>query len=219
MCHVIFDLDGTLIDSAPSILTSLEYSLSQNSIKAICPLTADIIGPPLEVTLKKVTGIEDKESIAKLVSCFKEIYDNEGFKSSLPYSGADLMLSKLSNAGINIHLATNKRIIPTNKILNYFSWNKYFSLVYANDMAGINCKSKYEMIALMLADARFTNKKVLYVGDLYADYQASDRNNIGFVFAKWGYEKQFFDCQLTASHMEDLERILLNYFMQNNLEK
>jgi len=208
--HVIFDLDGTLIDSAPSILKCLKLALSQNKIDPIIPLTYKIIGPPLDVTLKKVTGISDSLIVNNLIDCFKEAYDRNGYKASVPYHGIAEMLERLSVSGIQIHLATNKRIAPTKKILEYFSWDLFFNSVYALDVGDVKFKSKAEMLASIVKEKNLGSFNALYVGDINADYEAAQKSEMQFIFAEWGYEKKGdFQYLFSASDAEDLTQKIL----------
>ena len=61
---VIFDLDGTLVDSAPSILLCLAEALASQGIAPIFPLSSSLIGPPLHETLRNISGCKDDDTIA-----------------------------------------------------------------------------------------------------------------------------------------------------------
>ena len=208
--HIIFDLDGTLIDSAPSILKCLETVLLNKNIKPISPLTYKIIGPPLDITLRKITGIDDVAFINSLIDSFKEIYDLDGYKESIPYDGIEQALNDIKNSGAQIHLATNKRIIPTKRILEYFSWDIFFNSVYALD-AGLNkFKNKSEMLGAILCEKNIDPLLAIYIGDINADFEAANINKIPFIFAEWGYEKKgVFNYPLAVSHARDLAKKLL----------
>ena len=209
--HVIFDLDGTLIDSAPSILKCLTLALRQNKIDPVTPLTNQIIGPPLDVTLKRVTGITDNSIINNLINCFKNAYDSDGYKDSVPYHGVEDMLRKIAGSGIDVYLATNKRILPTRKILEHFSWAPFFNSVYALDVGDIKFNSKSEMLASMVKGQNLDPLCSIYVGDINADYEAAQKSNMQFIFAEWGYEKSgIFEYPLTASSVSDLTEKILN---------
>ena len=203
--NIVFDLDGTLIDSAPSILKCLDLSLNQHDISPIIPLTYKVIGPPLEVTLKKLTGITDPSIIKSLINCFRDVYDAEGYKVSVPYEGVDQMLLQLGSSGASIHLATNKRITPTIKILEHFSWHSLFETVYAIYVGDVSFKSKTHMLAALLRDKALDPANTIYVGDINADYQAADKNGMQFIFAEWGYEKKGeYQYPLSATDIQDL---------------
>jgi phosphoglycolate phosphatase len=68
---IIFDLDGTLADSSPSILASFHEAFQSQGVRPVSPLTSDIIGPPLGQALDQLLGRVDPALRAKLTQAFK----------------------------------------------------------------------------------------------------------------------------------------------------
>jgi phosphoglycolate phosphatase len=122
---LIFDLDGTLIDSSASILAGFAAALDDLKIAPKLPLTATVIGPPLHETLANLTGSSDAGLIDSLTSSFKNYYDTEGYKATTVFSGVDEMLKQMHAAGAALHIATNKRLLPTHLILKHLGWGDY----------------------------------------------------------------------------------------------
>jgi phosphoglycolate phosphatase len=209
--HVILDLDGTLIDSAPSILKCLESTLNFYQLKPLFPLNNLVIGPPLELTFQKLTGIKNLLVIDELIDFFKNLYDVDGYKDSIPYDGISQLLRELSSLNFFVYLATNKRIVPTKKILEHLLWSNYFDAVYAFDTGTIKFKSKAEMLSSILKDNNVDTVSAVYVGDINSDYEAAQKNKIKFIFANWGYEEKLL-CKypIVASNPGNLTQILLN---------
>ena len=131
--HIIFDLDGTLIDSSSSILKSFSRVFRANSIVPSKPMNSSIVGPPLLEILELLSEITDKEKLNSLAEEFKSDYDYEGYKGSKVFSGINEMLLALKEHNFNIYIATNKRIFPTNKIISHCNWNNIFNGVYSLD--------------------------------------------------------------------------------------
>ena len=110
---VLFDLDGTVIDSYPGIQKAFDcayfkiYSVTnQISIKPF-------IGPTMDRILVKVNGETDETRIEEFVRVFKVFYDTEYFKLSVLYKGMRVLLKDLYNRGIKLFIVTNKRQKPT----------------------------------------------------------------------------------------------------------
>ena len=184
---VIFDLDGTLIDSQESILLSIEAALEEIGFESVVPLTKELIGPPLLETLSVICGTNDPVRISMVAAKFKEIYDAEGYKHSLSYDGVDELLGCLQAEGYGVCLVTNKRKVPTEKILEYFDWRKHFSYVYTIDSAGLPFKNKTEAIAKLLQVSGIDPAHAVYVGDRHEDYEAATNNNMQCLLVQWGY--------------------------------
>lgn len=184
---IIFDLDGTLIDSAPSILAGFEHVLKVNSIEPLVPLTSSLIGPPLIPTLKMLGVVNDETKLLQMAGQFKDFYDHEACLLSQPYDAVDDGLKKLGEVGYELHIATNKRYIPTRNILKYLGWDGLFTSVYTLDKDGACFNSKSEMIERQLKDFGLSADQAVYVGDRSEDMEAAQNNQLGFVGVSWGY--------------------------------
>jgi phosphoglycolate phosphatase len=184
---LLFDLDGTLIDSAPSILAGFRAAFQEAGIEPVVPLTSAIIGPPLMQTLGHLTGGSAPLVLAALAEGFKRHYDNEGYKETVIFPGVADMLERLAGLDLAMHIATNKRLLPTERILEFFGWRPWFRTVYAADMPGRNFKSKGSMVAAQLADLRLEKATACYIGDRQEDREAAEENGLAFIAACWGY--------------------------------
>jgi len=188
---VIFDLDGTLIDSSPGILESFEGAFSALNIELQRPLNSSIIGPPLFESLKLLSGLSDTSVLNKLAEHFKLYYDSEGYKKTIIYPGIDIMLADIRFLNkFNIYIATNKRILPTRKILNFLNWDSLFDETYALDSFTPHLVSKGKLIAKILDDKNISNKNVIYIGDREDDELAAKENKIFFEMVSWGFDKK-----------------------------
>jgi phosphoglycolate phosphatase len=76
--HVLFDFDGTLVDSAPAILTTFAQVLQAHGLQACCSIDDSLIGPPLRQTLQTLCGSSDVQLLDTLASSFRDIYDMSG---------------------------------------------------------------------------------------------------------------------------------------------
>jgi phosphoglycolate phosphatase len=188
--NIIFDLDGTLIDSAEAILESLKRAFEITGNKPILEMDTSLIGPPLVETIVKLLGTNELYRITPILNEFKLYYDEYGFKQSTYFVGIPELLNELVSNGHYLYIATNKRFIPTNKILNYFKWEKYFLQFYTLDTFNPNVKSKTELLTKILDLNNFKLADTIYVGDRNEDDIAAKYNNLNFMMAKWGYEKK-----------------------------
>lgn len=206
---LLFDLDGTLIDSSTGILRSLEDALAYEGLIPILPLEASLIGPPLHSILQKISGVVDPQVLDRLASSFKAYYDGARCLEVIPFPGIETMLAKLTNIGIHLYIVTNKRTFPTQRILDYLGWNSFFNLVYSIDTFDSPLPNKESLIARLLIDANLDATQCAYVGDREEDRLAACANNLEFYWAAWG-----FDAACYRDHV--VEGVLLEY---TDLEK
>jgi phosphoglycolate phosphatase len=187
---VIFDLDGTLIDSAPSILACFAATLAAQGIKPTVPLTEALIGPPLRETLSKLSGVRDEVQLGTMIEEFKQHYDVTGYKATVTFAGIDSMLNDLHDAGFRLHIATNKRLRPTRLILGHLGWATLFGAVYASDSRTPSFSSKSEMLSVLIESEGLSPDQAIYVGDRSDDWKAATDNTLGFIAAVWGYRDE-----------------------------
>jgi phosphoglycolate phosphatase len=186
---VAFDFDGTLIDSAPSILSGMRYALDKNKIPPIVPLDPDIIGPPLRITLSRISGSTDASLLTQLIADFKHGYDSSGFRDTVAYQGIPELLNRLHGDGCRLYLATNKRGIPTRLILDYLGWHSWFSAVYCLDEHP-DCIDKTQLLGKLLLENRLVPSTTPYVGDTESDASAAIHHHMPYLHVAWGYGRQ-----------------------------
>ena len=185
---VIFDLDGTLIESAPSILNGLEVAIKKSGLLPALPLESSLVGPPLKDTLTKLVGDQLDVDLDVLASDFKAYYDTFGFKESKVYPGVQDMLNQLKKFNVSLYLATNKRLEPTLKIIDYLGWTSLFDGVYAIDkFATSHFSNKATMIGALIQAESIEKAHAIYVGDRIEDHEASAINGVATILVNWGY--------------------------------
>ena len=213
---VIFDLDGTLIDSSVSILEAYQAAFDHVGCKLMRPLTDSIIGPPLDETLSTLTGGADPVTREALVSAFKAHYDDLGFKKTSVFDGILQLLDETKAKGVPMYIATNKRIAPTLSIISYLGWSKYFSGVFALDSFATRLCNKGQLISRVLATEGLNPASTLYVGDREEDALAAEQAHVRFEKALWGYGintvgSDIGDSRLLIEHFKSRLQLLTGY--------
>lgn len=188
MRAVLFDLDGTLVDSSNGILSSLAAAFEKTGCKPIIPFSSEIIGPPLVETISLLSGSSDPLLLDRLSESFKVHYDTVGVNQTIPFPGVEQMLQSLVAAEISLHIATNKRQSPASRIIEVMGWSAMFELVLSPDSVNPVLPSKAAILAKLLAETTLQAKDCLYIGDRLDDYNAALEIGIPFALAEWGFE-------------------------------
>ena len=184
--NFIFDLDGTIIDSRRSIQRALVYVFNEAGI-ANKDLIEDIkIGPPLDQIIKNVCPESSSNSIRQVKDLFVKTYDEMYCTDCSLYEDAGEVLHQLSEKR-DLHLVTNKRSKPTEKILEHFGISHLFSSVTACDSQGGTFIPKSESLNHMIKCLRIDRRNCYYLGDTEGDATACLESGIDFLFAAWGY--------------------------------
>jgi phosphoglycolate phosphatase len=184
---VIFDLDGTIIDSNDAILASLKYAFDICNVIPSAPLEATLVGPPLQQLLSRLAPQLSADQEKLLISSFIEHYDESCAKNSKLYDGVYLQLQTLYKHGLTLAIATNKRSVPTAKILQYNKIDCLFSAVLSPDSLNHRILNKEDMIIQILDLCQMLPSSTLYIGDTEGDFAAARAACVHFGYASWGY--------------------------------
>lgn len=184
---VLFDLDGTVIDSYNGIQSAFDKAYLQVYGTANTVSIKSIIGPPIGEILVRLNKEHDPKKVEAFVSAFKSHYDTSEFKRSTLYEGMEGLLQKLKELGVKQYIATNKRLAATKLILDYLSITNYFHAVYSSDSKQPSYASKQEMVEDILKTESLDPSTMILVGDTYQDEIAAKFNNIRFVYANYGF--------------------------------
>lgn len=184
----LFDLDGTLIDSSPEIIKTYNTVFIKNNITPSREVSEDIIGPPLRDTMSNLIPSEEESKIDKIIKDFISLYDNKFCTESSLYDGVYETLDRLSKKN-RLILITNKRFIPTKKILHSNGIINFFEKYFSVDTKSRSSFNKSSLIKNVMQEMKLDPKKTVYIGDTKGDLNASKDNNIDFIFAEYGYGK------------------------------
>jgi phosphoglycolate phosphatase len=181
---IIFDFDGTLVDSEITI-----YKCFQTITNYLAPERIDyakniLIGPPLRDTASEILGPSRQDQLNEFVKLFIEMHDEHAIENTQPYPGVIDTLKKLSSKGILMAVATNKRHAPTINLIKHFNWQEYFTFIECSDSKS-QIRNKDEMIQEILKNNNFN--KGLFVGDTLNDGLSANLNQLPFILASYGY--------------------------------
>ena len=184
---ILFDLDGTLIDSAPTILNALEKTLKVKGVSPCRALSNDLIGPPLRDIVNQLVGLQNPDLINELIDEFKHQYDGTYCMQALLYPGVRDVLAELVDRCVRLFVVTNKRALPTMKILKANCLLDYFDGVYSPDSLSPSADAKSKLIRHVVELNNIEIYNTGYVGDKDEDFLAASVNKLEFFYAKWGY--------------------------------
>ena len=207
----IFDFDGTLVDSEALIReTFLKVT------KKIVPHRLEfakkiLIGPPLKETSIKILGNKHGKFLDEFINDFIKSHDKDVLIQTKAYENVYVTLNKLFQMGHKIAIATNKRKIPTIKIINYLGWDKFFLTVECSD-SEIKIRGKENMIkSIIKKDNDFND--AIFVGDTPGDGFVANLYKLKFIKANYGYgyNEEWSKVKIfkTINAIEELERIQL----------
>lgn len=184
--HLIFDLDGTLINSKLGLENSLNYMLEQMSIDLNGSEIIDqLIGPPIQLGLKNVLGFDDKQ-VELGVKLFREYYSQQGLYEGELYAGVLELLEELYQQGKQLYLATSKRDQFVAEVLRSYELDRY--LVDSQGAGNGDLHTKAELITqLMDRNQILPSEQVVMIGDTKYDIVGGQANEISTIAVGYGF--------------------------------
>lgn len=187
--YILFDLDGTLSQSAPGIRLSLEKTLADLGIKGIdLSDYTKYIGPPLADTLKNLCGASD-ELIDKGYDIYKKHYENEGCFLNASYPGIEDVLKALRSRGVKTAVCTSKLEESARAVLKYIGLDGYFDSICGSNRNGSR-KDKRDLIPYAVeslgGSARDMSRAVM-LGDTRYDAKGAMECGVDFIACLYGY--------------------------------
>jgi phosphoglycolate phosphatase len=185
--NVIFDLDGTLVDTSEGVVNGIKQvfeslGLSPPDDRVI----ASQIGPPLQGMLIQLLQTQDASRLAEATRIFRAYYKDHGADESRPYDGILQMLQELQAAGVRLMIATNKPTAFALKILERFSMTPCFEEIVGQSLSAAGVP-KRELLARLIGSRGLAAHETAMVGDSTGDIEAARSNDVFAIGVTWGY--------------------------------
>ena len=211
---ILFDVDGTMTDSAEGITKSVQYTLEKfGIIEPNLDNLRKFIGPPLVESMAKYHGFSHEDCL-RAADIFDSRYQPIGWKENYPYEGIIEVLEELKKTGVMLGVATSKPGDVADKVLELFELTKYFSVVAAAKDNGPH-GGKAGRIRAAIEDAKALGceaNNVIMVGDTVFDVLGAHECGIPCVGVTWGYavDGEFEACgtEFVVDTMEELLNVL-----------
>ena len=186
MNHTIFfDLDGTLTDSAPGIIHSVQYALKKYGIEAEENDLRSFIGPPLVHSFQERFGF-DHDKALEAVAYYREYFTAGGMFENSVYPGVEEMLQKLKEDGLMLAVATSKPELFSKQILEHFALTRYFVFIGGAAMDETRT-TKVEVLSYALRELQVDPAKAVMIGDRENDMEAASLLGTESIGVLYGY--------------------------------
>ncbi len=204
MAIVVFDLDGTLLDTAPDISAACNAFLQSEGYE---PLGFDeicsYIGrgvPHLMGSLIRSQGVDlDEAEHARLLATF-EVYHRETTGHTTMYPGVTDAMTALNAAGYRLGICTNRPLVSARSVLERFSILKMFDVVIGGDSLPVRKPDPRHLLAVC---EELGGGRAIYVGDSEYDADTAERANVPFVLFSKGYCHRHRDELVKAAEFEN----------------
>ncbi|HHS92414.1 MAG TPA: HAD family hydrolase [Campylobacterales bacterium] len=182
---IIFDMDGTLVDSSVTIVNAINYVRAKVNLE---PLERELILTKVnDPKLNPALFFYETEAFSpEHEQWFSEYYTNNHEKELELYEGILELLNELKELGYTLAIATNAYRSSTLESLKHLNILDYFSSIACYDDVGRG-KPAPDMLKKNLEELKLTAKEAIFIGDSERDLLAANALNIDYIMINWGF--------------------------------
>ena len=211
--YILFDLDGTVSDSKPGIISCIKHALDGKGIKHPPAEVFDkMVGPPFSVSMKEFLGL-DMPMIEQLITLYRGKYEVDGWRDCRLYDGIVDVFKALKANGKKLAIATSKPLKFTHLMIEGLGLTEYFDFI-----GGATCdaskETKADVIELVLENLKVDDvSKVLMLGDRLYDIEGAHALGVDCAAVMWGYgsreEFEEYGADYILDKPEDILKLVL----------
>jgi phosphoglycolate phosphatase len=186
---ILFDLDGTIVDSAPGITATLAYTFERLGLPI--PTPAELVayvGPPILDSFRDLAHLTPEEADHAL-SIYRVQYLKAGVFDATVYPGIPQLLRHIHESGVPLSLATSKPEKPSTLILEHYDLLKYFDILTGaseDEVRSAKADVVEEALKRLTAIGADISRPVM-VGDRHHDVVGAAARDVPTIFVRWGY--------------------------------
>ncbi|MBW5383150.1 HAD hydrolase-like protein [Brachyspira pilosicoli] len=216
--NILFDLDGTITDSANGITNAVKYGIKKMSdiypeLNIVLPeddILRKFIGPPLDISFKKYI-YDNQDKAMEFIKYYREDYNgNDGLFNCTLYDGIYDLIKTLYNNNFNTYLATAKPLESAVRIIKHFDLDKYFTNMYGSILGGA-IKNKLDVLKEASLKENFNKNETIMIGDRIDDIEASKNMGFDSIAVKYGFgnDEEFRDATYTVNNTKEILDIII----------
>lgn len=182
---VIFDLDGTLLDTSVGIIKSIRYTIKKMGLEALSDeQLKSFIGPPIKKRMMEIYGMTEKKA-TEAMNIFRNHYGQSDIFEADLYDGLIDLLVGLKVKGYWLGVATYKREDQAIELLDRKNISKYFDVIHGSDVEGK--LSKADIVRLCIQELDTEPFNIVMIGDSDNDALGAQEASTKFIGVTYGF--------------------------------
>lgn len=191
---VIFDLDGTLLNTLDDLADSTNYALSKfgyptRTIDEVRQFVGNGVAKLIE---RAIPEGKNNPNFEKCLAIFKENYAQNMYNKTAPYNGIIEMLSNLKSKGIKIAVVSNKFDLAVKELCKKYFEGFIDFAAGENEAQGIKKKPAPDTVISVLNEFNFAPEDAVYVGDSDVDIMTAKNSKMSCISVTWGFRDEKF---------------------------
>lgn len=182
---ILFDLDGTLMDTSEGVLASIRYT---TQALGFAPLSEEtmrtFIGPPVRNSLQRTYHLTEEEA-DRANDTFRNRYKDHDLLLATAYDGIPDLLARLKKDGYLLGVATLKREDYAIRLLEHYHLAEYFDVIHGGDFESKFLKA--DVLSLCLNELQVSSKEAVLIGDTASDGNGARITGMDFIAVTFGF--------------------------------
>lgn len=218
---IIFDLDGTLVNTVPDVRlalnhTLLNYGQCEMRTEEICALLGGGVRMLIQKAFAQHQVELDEVALKEAISCYLAYYQENPIVETQVYPGVFDVLKILRDEGIKLGICTNKPSMITRIVLHKLNLDHYFSAVLAGDEVQ-KPKPHGDHIHAVIRKLENSSRSAVMVGDSVIDKLSAQDAGIPFIGVRYGYDAEQFQHTHMINCFSELPTALEKISLQGNV--
>ncbi|MBQ4053810.1 MAG: HAD-IA family hydrolase [Clostridia bacterium] len=189
---IIFDLDGTLLDTLADLADAVNYALAKNDLPTRTQEEVRaFIGNGIANLMRRAIG-KEHSGFDAILNDFIEYYKAHCADKTQPYAGIEAMLKALKERNVKTGILSNKADFATKALAKQYFAGLLCAAAGENEAAGIRKKPAPDALLAMMKDFEVSKEETLYVGDSEVDIQTAQNAGVDCLLVAWGFKDESF---------------------------
>lgn len=215
---IIFDLDGTLLNTIDDLGYACNYALEKTGYPTY-PISAypAKVGNGINNLIRRALPEAERteENIRRVRAYFVPYYNDHNCDYTRPYDGMPEVLKQLKAQGHQLAVASNKYQAATEKIVNHF-FPDLFNVILG-EREGVELKPNPQIVLDILSTLNIKHSTLLYLGDSLVDFETAENAGVPFVACSWGFVKREQLLEAGIRCIVDQPKEIITLTKQNHL--
>ena len=209
---IIFDLDGTLLDTLTDLHSAVNAALSAYGLPSRTrEEVRAFIGNGIVKLMQRAVGIADYPQMDGVIEAFKAYYGAHCKDETKPYDGVMEVLQKMAAAGVKTAVVSNKADFAVKLLAEEYFQGLLLDAVGENESAGIRKKPAPDSLLAVMEKLGAAAEDTLYVGDSEVDIQTAQNAGVACLSVTWGFKDKAFLVENGATLFADTPLEILQY--------
>ena len=206
---LIFDLDGTLLDTLMDLTNSVNFALKQFGYKEKSKeFVRKAIGNGVAILIARcIENGKDNSNYQNVLNCFRSHYKEHYFDNTIPYDGMKDLLIALKSKRFSLAVVSNKIDFIAKSLINHFFPN-IFDYVQG-DVSELKKKPHPDMVNHVLKELHRRRQSVCYIGDTNVDYETAVHAKMDVLLVTYGYraKEEMKEYNISAPMVDSVKEI------------